>query len=76
MIEVNSKQDLKHALSSDENVIHVTGRNLCLGIITRPHKLRRILFAYQDKGYRLIKINYFGSFDVKFVRQDKVKSKM
>ncbi len=70
MIEVNTKDDLKHALNSNEDIIKVTGRNLCLGILTRPHKLRRILFAYQEKGYRLIKINYCGAFDVKFVRKD------
>jgi len=62
MIEVNTKDDLKHALCSNEDIIRVTGRDLYLGIITCPHKLRRILFAYQ-----------YGHFDVKFVRKEKIK---
>ena len=73
MLEVNTKDDLKHALCSNEDIIRVTGRNLYLGIITRPRKLRRILFAYQGKGYSLIKINYYGHLDVKFVREEKIK---
>ena len=74
MIEVNTKDDLKHALCSNEDIIRVTGRDLYLGIITCPNKLRRILFSYQEKGYRLIKINYYGHFEVKFVRKEKLKT--
>ena len=74
MIEVTTKEDLKHALCSNEDIIRVTGRDLYLGIITCPHKLRRILFSYQEKGYRLIKINYYGHFEVKFVRKEKLKT--
>lgn len=73
MIDVKTKDDLRHALHSDEDIIHVTDRNLCLGIIKRPYKYRGILFAYHLKGYRLIKLATQGSFDVKLVREDKTK---
>lgn len=72
MIDVNTKEDLKHALHSDEDIIHVSDRNR-LGIIKRPYKYRRILFAYHSKGYRLIKLTSCGSFDVKLVRKDTIK---
>ncbi len=73
MIDVKTKDDLKHALNSDEDIIHVTDRNLCLGIIKRPYKYRRILFAYHSKGYRLNKLVCQGSFDVKLVREKTIK---
>lgn len=69
MIDVNTKDDLRHALHSNEDIIHVTSTNLCLGIIKRPYKFRRILFAYHVKGYRLVKMVCYGLFDVKLVRE-------
>ena len=69
MIAVNTKNELKHALYSNEEIIHVTNRNLCLGIITRPHKFRMILLLYRLKGYRLSMLARQGSFDVKFMRK-------
>lgn len=72
MIEVHTKEDLKRALYKKEDVVHIDNRNLCLGIIKRPHKFRQILFAYQTQGYRLVKQVCCGSFDVKFVRGNTV----
>jgi len=72
MIEVHTKDDLKHALYKNEDVVHVENSKLSLGIVKRPHKFRQILFAYQAKGYKLVKNVCRGSFDVKFVREDTI----
>ena len=73
MIDVKTKDDLRRALHSNENIIHVVDRNLCLGSIKRPYEFRRVLFAYHSQGCRLIKWMCLGSFGVKLVHEDIAK---
>ncbi len=68
MMEINSRDDLKKALISSEEEIHINDKKLTIGIITRPHKHRSFLTCMKLKGYRLITAKCFGVFDVKFVK--------
>lgn len=74
MIEIKTNKELKKAIFCKDDVIHVDDKNLTAGIITRPHKHKRLLTWMKIKGYRMVAAKCFGVFDVRFVKTDRSNS--
>ena len=70
MVEVQTRQELQKAIADKADIIHIADEKLSIGLITRPHKYRRLmLYATCLNGYRLTTGRLLGIFDVRFVRQ-------
>ncbi len=72
MKEIRTDKELKKAIFSDDDEIHVDNKKLTVGIITRPYKHRRLLGLMRLKGYKMIAAKCFGVFDVRFVKEKEI----
>jgi len=72
MVKVSTKKELKHALVKHAGDIHVVNEKLCLGLITRPYRFRRVRYLCHFYGYRMIAKQCRGTFDARFVRRNLV----